>query len=93
MSDVIVWAIVLAFYAPLHYLGPLLVGMLTGRETPMARKRLLIGVAVDCTASMTIAFMLALCLFSDRIQIAMLVLLISLAVPYLHIAIARRRRP
>jgi len=90
MTDTIAWIIALAFYAPFHYLGPLLVIMLTGSDTQSQRKRLIINILVDCTLSMLIAFAVAFWLLRDDLQIAMLVLLFSMCVPYLHIGIIRK---
>jgi hypothetical protein len=41
---------------------------------------------------MVVAFGVAVWLFADRLPIAMSVLLASMLVPYLHIALTRRRR-
>jgi hypothetical protein len=84
--------IALAFYGPLHYLGPLAVAFLTGAESAAARRRMSRFLIVDCTVSMVVAFGVAVWLFADRLPIAMSVLLASMLVPYLHIALTRRRR-
>lgn len=90
MTDTIVWFIALSFYAPFHYLGPMLVGFLTGKEAPEQRKRLIKAIAIDCTISMFVAFTIAFWIFQTNLQLAMLILLISMVVPYLHIAIVRK---
>jgi hypothetical protein len=92
MHDTTVWLIALGFYAPLHYLGPGLVALLTGRENPAQRKRLLILLAADCTLSMALAFAVAVWLFPSRPQLAMTILLLSMLAPYLHVAAARWRQ-
>jgi len=91
MSDTTAWIIALAFYAPIHFLGPALVGFLTGTETPGQRRLLLTGVFIDCTLSMLAAFALAVPLFKRAPQYAALVLLAAMFMPYLHIWIRRRR--
>jgi len=92
MSDVLVWIVALAFYAPFHYLGPVLVALLTGTETQLQHKRLIINILIDCTLSMLIAFALAVWLFKSDLQIAMLILIVSMCIPYLHIGILRKFR-
>ena len=92
MSDTLVWIVAIAFYAPFHYLGPLLVSLLTGAESQSQRKRLIINILVDCTLSMFVAFALAIWLFQNNLNIAMLILIVSMFVPYLHIVIQRKYR-
>ena len=92
MSDTIVWIVAIAFYAPFHYLGPLLVSLLTGTEALAQRKRLVINILADCTLSMFIAFALAIWLFSNNLQVAMLILVVSIFIPYLHIVVFRKYR-
>lgn len=91
MSDTTVWIIALAFYAPIHFLGPALVAFLTGPESPAQRRGLLTGIAVDCTLSMLVAFAVAVPLFGRAPQYAALVLLAAMFVPYLHLWIRHRR--
>jgi hypothetical protein len=91
MSDTTVWIIALAFYAPIHFLGPALVGFLTGPEPPLQRRRLLVGVFIDCGVSMLAAFAVAVPLFRQAPQYAALILLAAMFVPYLHIWIRHRR--
>lgn len=90
MDTTIVWLIIALFYAPLHYLLPLLVVVMTGREEGEARKRRLVATAIDCTLSMVIAFAVVIWLAADRLQLAMLVLLLSMATPYLRIWLHHR---
>jgi hypothetical protein len=92
MSDILVWIVAIAFYAPFHFLGPLLVSLLTGNESQSQRKQLIINILIDCTLSMVVAFALAIWLFDNNIQIAMLVLIVSMFVPYLHIVLLRKYR-
>jgi len=90
METAIVWLIVALFYAPLHYLLPLLVVVMTGREEGEARRRRLVATAIDCTLSMVIAFTVVIWLATDRLQLAMVVLLLSMAIPYLRIWLHHR---
>jgi hypothetical protein len=87
----LVWLIIALFYAPLHYLLPLLVVVMTGTEEGAARTRRLIATAVDCTLSMAIAFAVVLLLAAERLQLAMFVLLASMAAPYVRIWLHARR--
>ena len=90
METTIVWLIVALFYAPLHYLLPLLVVVMTGREEGEARRSRLVATAIDCTLSMVIAFTVVIWLATDRLQLAMVVLLLSMAIPYLRIWLHHR---
>jgi hypothetical protein len=91
MSDVTVWIIALGFYAPIHYLGPALVALLSGPEESAARRALVKRIAVDCTLSMAVAFAIAVPLFKIKPQFAALVLLLAMSVPYIHIWVYRKR--
>ena len=90
MDAAVVWLIIALFYAPLHYLLPMLVVVMTGSEEGEARKRRLMATAIDCTLSMLIAFVVVIWLAGDQLQIAMLVLLLSMATPYLRIWLHHR---
>jgi hypothetical protein len=90
MDATVVWMIVALFYAPLHYLLPMLVVVMTGSEEGEARERRLVATAIDCTLSMLIAFVVVIWLAGDRLQIAMFVLLLSMATPYLRIWLHHR---
>ena len=93
MDATVVWLIIALFYAPLHYLLPMLVVVMTGSEEGEARKRRLVATAIDCTLSMLIAFVVVIWLAGDRLQIAMFVLLLSMATPYLRIWLHHRAAP
>lgn len=84
MNDAIVWLIIAAFYAPLHYGGPVGVLILT---TPTAdqRQRLLRYMLIECSLSMLLAFVLVIWLVENNIGIAMLILLLSMLLPYLFL--------
>ena len=90
MDATIVWLIIALFYAPLHYLLPMLVVVMTGSEEGEARRQRLVATAIDCTLSMVVAFAVVIWLAADRLQVAMFVLLLSMAMPYLRIWLHHR---
>jgi hypothetical protein len=91
VNDVVVWVIIAAFYAPLHYLIPVLVLFITGQEDEATRKRLIRRALLDSTLSMAVAFGVVIYLVKqDRIFIAMVILLLSMLYPF--IAIWRHRK-
>lgn len=84
MDDIVIWIIVALFYAPLHYLVPALVVIL--RSEDRSRRTRLRQTLVDCTLSMAVSFALVVWLVrAERLTAAMLVLLVSLALPYVRI--------
>ncbi len=91
MDDVVVWIIIAGFYAPLHFLVPLLVLFITGTEEEATRGRLMRAAARDSALSMLAAFAVVILLANiGRISLAMLVLLLSMLYPF--IGIWRHRR-
>lgn len=91
MDDVIVWIIIAAFYAPLHYLLPVLILFITGREPEAVRRQLIRGALFDATLSMLVAFTVVIALVRDGwMSVAMSVLLLSMAYPFLRIWRHRR---
>lgn len=92
MNDPTAWLIALAFFAPLHYLGPLLTGLLTGDEDAATRKRLLTRLAIDCTLTMGLAFVIAMLTFATRPGIAIGILIAAMFTPYAHLWVHRRRQ-
>jgi len=90
MSDISIWIIALGFYAPIHYLGPALVVLLSGGETSARRRLLLRSVAIDCTLSMVMAFAIAILVFPRAPQAAASLFLVAALVPYLHVWLKRR---
>jgi len=86
MDDAIVWIIIIAFYAPLHYLLPVLILFITGNEPEEQRKNLIRGAVIDSTVSMVAAFAVVIALVSNGwISVAMLILLVSMFYPFLRI--------
>jgi len=91
MDDAIVWIIIIAFYAPLHYLLPVLFLFVTGKETEAARKRLIFRALVDSTWSMIAAFIVIIYLAGrNQLPAAMFVMLLSMGLPFVRIWSHRR---
>ena len=83
MDDIIVWSIIIGFYAPLHYLPPMLMILFnTSEET---RKSNLKRAFMDCTVSLVLAFGLVYLVGLDNILLAMTILLASLFLPYIRV--------
>jgi uncharacterized membrane protein len=90
MDTLVFWVIIALFYAPLHYLIPIVIVFFQNVEDPERRKRRMIATAIDCTLSMSSAFALVIWLSGDRLQTAMFVLMISMSLPYFRIWLHRR---
>ena len=91
MDEVIVWIIIIGFYAPLHYLVPVLVLFITGQESEQTRRRLIRNSLVDSTLSMVAAFAIVITLtYSGQMLVAMLILLLSMGAPFVRIWLHRR---
>ncbi len=91
MDDIIVWIIIVAFYAPLHFLLPTLFLFITGSESNEVRRQLMRKALIDSALSMVAAFVVVILLVqADRIPLAMLVLLLSMAIPFIRIWRCRR---
>jgi hypothetical protein len=91
MNDAVFWIIIALFYLPLHYAIPLVAIFFMHSDDPIVRKQRMIATAIDCTISATIAFTLVIWLAADRLQMAMLILMLSMALPYIRIPLQRRR--
>ncbi len=89
LSDTAIWLIALGFFLPLHYLGPLAVLHLSGRESPELRRRRTRTLLIDCTLTIVLAFPLAVWLFGKSPRYAGLLFLSMLIWPYAHLALAR----
>jgi len=91
MSDLVIWIIVIAFYAPLHFMLPVLFLFITGKEPETVRRQLIRSVLRDALFSMVVAIALAVILVRmGWIMPAMLVLMLSMSLPFLRILRARR---
>ena len=86
MNDIVVWIIIAAFYAPLHYLAPVLFLFITGQEDETTRRRLIRNAIIDSTWSMLVAFAVVITLVkSGFLFLAMVALLISMGFPFVRI--------
>ncbi len=91
MSDLVIWIIVVAFYAPLHFMLPVLFLFITGRESEDVRQQLIRSVVRDAFVSMVVAVALAVLLVQLGWMLpAMLLLMLSMAMPFLRIVRSRR---
>jgi hypothetical protein len=92
MDNTIVWIIIVGFYAPLHYLPPMLMILFNTPEEN--RKAAIQGAAIDCTVSMVLAFVLVYAVGLDNMLLAMMILLIALFLPYVRVikALIRERK-
>jgi hypothetical protein len=86
LNDTIVWIIVIAFYAPLHYVLPVVILFITGNESESERKLLIRRALIDSSLSLLFAFTVAIVLAKMELLIwAMLALLLSMPVPFIRI--------
>ena len=86
MNDVTIWIIVIAFYAPLHYMIPVLVLFITGNESDDVRKQLIRRALIDASLSMFLAFAFAIVLVKMELMVwAMVLLLASMPTPFIRI--------
>jgi fatty acid desaturase len=86
MNDFIIWIIIIAFYAPLHYSLPVIILFITGNESEQVRSRLIRRALLDSTLSMILAFVCAVILVQmDQMIWAMLALLVSMPLPFVRI--------
>jgi hypothetical protein len=92
MDNIVVWIIIIAFYAPLHFMLPVLILFITGKENESTRKALIRQALLDSGLSMLVAFALAIILVqSGYMNWAMLALLVSMPMPFIRIAVHRKQ--
>jgi len=91
MDNAIVWIIIIGFYAPLHYMPPVLLVLFKTSEEN--RKAELKGALIDCTLSMVLAFVLVYLVGLDNMLLAMMILLVALFLPYIRVIKAVVRAP
>lgn len=84
MDHLVTWLIVALFYAPLHYLIPLLVAVMRSPDAA-GRKLAIRGALIDCSLSMGLAFTLVIWLAREHLTLAMGILLLSMAAPYVRV--------
>jgi uncharacterized membrane protein YesL len=91
VDDPIIWIIIIAFYAPLHFMLPVLFLFIVGDETETMRKQLIRSALIDAALSMVVAFALAIMLVNyDQIALAMVILILFMLVPFMRIIRNRR---
>lgn len=83
MEETVIWIIIIGFYAPLHYLPPILMVLFKTNESN--RKSFIIKTVIDCTFSMVLAFGLVYLVGLENILVPMFILLIAIALPYLRV--------
>lgn len=91
MDDPVIWIIIIAFYAPLHFMLPVLFLFIVGDETETVRKQLIRSALIDAALSMVVAFALAVMLVNyDQMALAMVILILFMLVPFIRIIRNRR---
>lgn len=91
MDDTIIWIIIIAFYAPLHFMLPVLFLFIVGDETEAVRKQLIQRALIDAAMSMVVAFALAILLVNNsQIGLAMVLLILFMLAPFIRILRNRR---
>jgi uncharacterized membrane protein YesL len=91
VDDPVIWLIIIAFYAPLHFMLPVLFLFIVGGETETVRKQLIRSALIDAALSMVVAFALAIVLVNyEQIALAMVILILFMLVPFMRIIRNRR---
>ncbi|MBT8133357.1 MAG: hypothetical protein KJO03_02545 [Gammaproteobacteria bacterium] len=91
MNDPVIWIIIVAFYAPLHFMLPVLFLFIVGHESETDRKQLIRHALIDAAVSMVVAFVLAITLVSnEQVALAMVTLVLFMLVPFMRIIRHRR---
>jgi uncharacterized membrane protein YesL len=91
VDDPVIWIIIIAFYAPLHFMLPVLFLFIVGHETEAVRTQLIRSALIDAALSMAVAFALAVMLVNyDQIALAMVILMLFMLVPFVRIIWNRR---
>jgi len=91
VDDPVIWIIIIAFYAPLHFMLPVLFLFIVGDETEAVRKQLIRRALIDAALSMVVAFALAIMLANNsQIALAMVVLILFMLAPFIRILRNRR---
>jgi hypothetical protein len=94
VDDTIIWIIILAFYAPLHFMLPVLFLLIVGEETDAVRKQRIRRALFDAALSMAVAFALAILLVNNsHIGLAMVVLILFMLAPFIRILTYKCIRP
>lgn len=92
LDDLIIWIVIIVFYAPLHFMLPVLFLFIVGEESGIVRKQLIRHALVDAAVSMVVAIGIAIYLVSiNQIELAMVMLILFMLVPFVRILKDRRR--
>ena len=91
MNDPVIWIIIIAFYAPLHFMLPVLFLFIVGHESETDRKQMIRRALIDAAVSMVVAFALAIALVNyEQVGLAMVVLVLFMTAPFMRIIKNRR---
>ncbi|MDH5388718.1 MAG: hypothetical protein OEY06_09730 [Gammaproteobacteria bacterium] len=91
MDEPIIWIIIIVFYAPLHFMLPVLFLFIVGDESETVRKQLIRSAIIDAAVSMVVAFSLAIILVNySQIALAMVALILFMLTPFIRIIRNRR---
>lgn len=91
MEDPVIWIIIIAFYAPLHFMLPVLFLFIVGDEAETVRKEMIRRALIDAAISMIVAFALAILLVNyEQIALAMVILILFMVAPFIRIIKNRR---
>ena len=91
MNDPIIWIIIVVFYAPLHFMLPLLFLFIVGDEAEVVRRQLIRNALIDAALSLIIAFIIDIVLvIFDHVALAIITLMLFMLVPFIRIV--RRRQ-
>jgi len=91
MNDPVIWIIIIAFYAPLHFMLPVLFLFIVGHEPETDRKLMIRHALIDAALSMVIAFALAILLvYYEQVALGMVLLVLFMAAPFVRIIRNRR---
>ncbi len=91
MNDLVVWLIIVAFYAPLHFLVPVLV-VLVSADSPAQRRSGLRSAVFNATVSMVVSFAVVIALvWNGEMLSAMVLLFLSMLYPLVRALLLRRQ--
>lgn len=86
MSDTVVWLIIVGFYIPLHFIPPLGITYAFIGGEPETRKSNTLNVLFDVLATTLITFVLIFWLAEGHLQTSMIIMLLSVLLPYIRVA-------
>ena len=93
MDNIITWIIIIAFYAPMHFVLPVLILFITGTEEETVRKVWIRRAVIDSSLSMLLAFVVAIALVQyGHMSWAMLALLASMPLPIIRVLTRKNQK-